>query len=115
MLKSEIRFLRHIFEETSFIIEYTSAISEKEFHENQLLKKGIVRCFEIIGEATKNIDKDFRNKYYAIPWKEMAGLRDKLIHDYIEVDYYLLWKIAKHNIPELHFQIEQILNEYNKK
>lgn len=39
----------------------------------------------------------------------MAGLRDKLIHDYIEVDYYLLWKIAKHNIPELHFQIEQII------
>jgi uncharacterized protein with HEPN domain len=115
MLKSEIEFLRHILEETAFIIEFTESITEEEFTENRLLKKGIVRCFEIIGEATKNVNKDFRIKYNAIPWKEMAGLRDKLIHDYTGVDYVLLWKISKFSIPELHFQILEIINEYDNK
>ena len=112
MSKSDIQFLKHIKEETEFIIEFTSTISEEEFLENRLLKKAMVRCFEIIGEATKQVDFDFRMKYNSIAWKEMAGLRDKLIHDYTGVDYNLLWLIISDNIPELDFQIEQIIKEH---
>ena len=115
MSKSDIQFLKHIKEETEFIIEFTSTISEEEFLENRLLKKAMVRCFEIIGEATKKVDFDFRMKYNSIAWKEMAGLRDKLIHDYTGVDYNLLWIIISENIPELDFQLEQIIDEYNNK
>ena len=113
MSKSDIQFLKHIKEETEFIIEFTSTISEEEFLENRLLKKAMIRCFEIIGEATKKVDFDFRMKYNSIAWKEMAGLRDKLIHDYTGVDYNLLWLIISENIPELDFQLEQIIKEYN--
>ena len=112
MSKSDIQFLKHIKEETEFIIEFTNNISEVEFSENRLLKKAIVRCFEIIGEATKQVDFEFRMKYNSIAWKEMAGLRDKLIHDYTGVDYSLLWIIISESIPELDFQLEQIINEY---
>lgn len=115
MSKSDIVFLNHIKEETEFIIEFTASITEDEFQENRLLKKGIIRCFEIIGEATKKVDLDFRMKYNSIAWKEMAGLRDKLIHDYTGVDYNLLWVIIKESIPELDFQIEQIIKEHNNK
>jgi uncharacterized protein with HEPN domain len=115
MSKSDIQFLKHIKEETDFIIEFTSSISENEFLENRLLKKAMIRCFEIIGEATKKVDFDFRMKYNSIAWKEMAGLRDKLIHDYTGIDYNLLWIIIKESIPELHFQIEQIINEHDNK
>ena len=79
-----------------------------------LLKKGIVRCFEVIGEATKKVDLDFRMKYNSVPWREMAGLRDKLIHDYTGVDYTLLLKFCKTSIPELHFQITEILQNSNE-
>ena len=113
MSKSDIQFLKHIKEETEFIIEFTSTISEEEFLENRLLKKAMIRCFEIIGEATKKVDFDFRMKYNSIAWKEMAGLRDKLIHDYTGVDYNLLWLIISENIPELDFQLEQIIKEHN--
>jgi uncharacterized protein with HEPN domain len=113
MLKSDIEFLKHIRDETKFILEYTSTISEEEFLSNPLLKKAMIRCFEIIGEATKKVDFEFRTKYNLIPWKEMAGLRDKLIHDYTGVDYPLLFKIISENIPELHFQIEQIIKEHD--
>ena len=115
MSKSDIQFLKHIKEETEFIIEFTSTISEEEFLENRLLKKAMIRCFEIIGEATKKVDFDFRMKYNSIAWKEMACLRDKLIHDYTGVDYNLLWIIISENIPELDFQLEQIIDEYNNK
>ena len=115
MSKSDIQFLKHIKEETEFIIEFTNNISEDEFLENRLLKKAIVRCFEIIGEATKQVDFEFRMKYNSIAWKEMAGLRDKLIHDYTGVDYSLLWIIISESIPELDFQLEQIINEHNDK
>jgi uncharacterized protein with HEPN domain len=111
MLKSKIEYLRHIQEETSFIIEHTSAITEDVFSENLVLRKAIIRRLEVIGEATKRVDFDFRSKYKAVPWKEMTGLRDKLIHDYTGVDYPLVWKICKESIPELDFQIEEIINE----
>ena len=111
MSKSDIQFLKHIKEETEFIIEFTSTISEEEFLENRLLKKAMIRCFEVIGEATKKVDFDFRMKYNSIAWREMAGLRDKLIHDYTGVDYNLLWLIISENIPELDFQLDQIINE----
>jgi uncharacterized protein with HEPN domain len=111
MLKSEIEYLRHIKEETSFIIEHTNSISEDDFNENLVLRKAIIRSLEVIGEATKRVNFDFRAKYNAIPWKEMAGLRDKLIHDYTGVDYPLVWKICTESIPELDFQIEEIIKE----
>ena len=115
MSKSDIQFLKHIKEETEFIIEFTNNISEDEFLENRLLKKAIVRCFEIIGKATKQVDFQFRMKYNSIAWKEMAGLRDKLIHNYTGVDYSLLWIIITESIPELDFQLEQIINEHYDK
>ncbi len=115
MLKSDIEFLKHINDEAAFIIEFTESITEEEFNNDRLLKKGIVRCFEIIGESTKKVDLDFRIKYNAIPWREMAGLRDKLIHDYTGVDYTLLWNFCKTIIPKLHFQISEIINEHDIK
>ena len=111
MLKSEIEYLRHIKEETSFIIEHINSISEDDFIDNIVLRKAIIRSLEVIGEATKRVNFDFRSKYNAIPWKEMAGLRDKLIHDYTGVDYPLVWKICVESIPELDFQIEEIIKE----
>ena len=79
------------------------------------MKRAVTRAFEIIGEATKNLDFEFRNKYPHIPWKFMAGMRDKLIHEYMGVDYKLVFKTAKEEIPELKFQMEQIVEEHNKK
>ncbi len=113
MLKSEIEYLRHIKDETTFIIQHTSSIKEDDFIENLVLQKAIIRSLEVIGEATKRVNFDFRIKYNTVPWKEMAGLRDKLIHDYIGVDYPLVWKICTESVPELDFQIEKIIMKHS--
>jgi len=115
MLKSEIEYLRHIKKECDYLILTSIDIKEEEFYNNETLKRAFTRCLEIIGEATKRINQDFRLKYKTVPWSDMAKTRDKIIHHYEGVDYELVWRIITELIPELQFQIEQIINEYNKK
>ena len=71
----------------------------------------VVRSFEIIGEATKNIPFDIRDKYPEVPWKNMAGMRDVVIHGYFGVDNAVIWKTLKEDIPGLKEKIKKILGE----
>jgi len=66
-----------------------------------IVQDAVVRQLEIIGEATKRVSDEFRSKYPDIPWSDMAGMRDVLIHDYIDVDLDIVWKTASESIPEL--------------
>lgn len=75
----------------------------------------VIRCFEIIWEAVKNIAQDFKDKHPDIPWSKMAGMRDKLIHPYFGVDYETLWETIKKRIPEIKTLFKNILKELEKK
>ena len=90
-------------------------MTEKSFYNDETLQRAFTRCLEIIGEASKRVDLEFRQKYNVIPWKEMAGMRDKIIHYYEGVDYSLVWFTVTDKIPELHFELEQIIKEHNNK
>ena len=115
MSKSDIEFLKHIKKECDYLIKTSENLSEDEFYINETLQRAFTRCLEIIGEASKRVDAEFRYKYQMIPWKEMAGMRDKIIHYYEGVDYSLVWFTATNKIPELQFQIEKIINEHDNK
>jgi uncharacterized protein with HEPN domain len=71
----------------------------------------ILRALEIIGEATKNLSQSIKNKYPEIPWKEIAGTRDKLIHHYFGIDTDIIWDIVKKDLPDLKEKIKKILRE----
>ena len=86
-----------------------SAVSAEEFARNEILKRACVRAIEVIGEATKKIPDDFRDKYPAVEWKKMAGMRDRLIHDYFGVDYSIVYDVARNKAGELILQIERVL------
>jgi uncharacterized protein with HEPN domain len=90
MKKDPLIYIEHIRTCISRIKEYTNGIDEEGFINNPLIQDAVIRNFEIIGEATKKLNDDFRAKYTAIEWKKIAGMRDKLIHDYIGVD---LWAV----------------------
>ena len=116
MSKSEeIEFIKHIFIEIKYIQTTIEKVNEEDFYNDETLKRAITRSLEIIGEATKNLDKDFTMKYNSVPWSYMAKLRDKIIHHYQGVDYETIWNIVKLEIPELHLQIEQIIKEHKNK
>ncbi len=81
---------------------------------NEMAVDAIVRNFEVIGEATKRIPDSIRQKYPEIPWKLMAGMRDKLIHEYFGINTEVLLKTIKEDLPALKPQIEQLLRELDK-
>jgi uncharacterized protein with HEPN domain len=109
MSHSPIEYLRHILDEISYIGSVVYTVDEERFVSDQTLKRSFVRSIEIVGEATRKIPADFRAKHNDIDWKRIAGMRDKLIHDYFGVDYHLVWDVAKNKLPELKRQITQII------
>ena len=110
MSKEPLEFLRHISEECTYVLSVSKNLTKDEFLDNETLKRAVVRSLEIIGEATKKIPADFKVKWMSIQWKNMAGMRDRLIHDYIGVNYSIVWDVIKNKIPNLSTQIEEVLN-----
>jgi uncharacterized protein with HEPN domain len=84
-------------------------LSFNDFVEDETLKRAIARSLEIIGEASKKIPADFKVKWNTIQWKNMAGMRDRLIHDYIGVNYAIVWDVMKNKIPDMSRQISVLL------
>ena len=81
------------------------------FLNDETLKRAVVRSLEIIGEATKKIPADVKVQWNTIQWKNMAGMRDRLIHDYMGINYTIVWDVIKNKIPNMHQQIAEILSE----
>ena len=108
MVKDDLAYLDHILECIRKINEYSKGLSLKDFKSNELVQDAIIRNIEIIGEASKKISKDTKKTYYKIPWKEIAGMRDKLIHDYLGVDVDVVWKTIHSDIPILEKLIKEI-------
>jgi uncharacterized protein with HEPN domain len=110
MSKEPIEFLKHIADECSYLLSISIELSKDNFLEDETLKRAVVRSLEIIGEATKKIPADFKVKWNSIQWKNMAGMRDRLIHDYIGVNYSIVWDVLINKIPALNAQIQEVLS-----
>ena len=100
-MKDDQIYIDHIKQSIDRILEYISDKKHAEFIEDFKTQDAVVRQLEIIGEATKRISKDLREKNKEVPWSDMAGMRDILIHDYIDVDFEIVWKTASEKIPQL--------------
>ncbi len=112
MEKRAIIYLEHIAECISKIKRYVKNVSHDQFIDDELIQDAVIRNLEIIGEATKQIDNEYRLKHPTIEWKKIAGLRDKLIHDYIGVDMEAVWIVVKKDIPDLETNIKQLIRDY---
>jgi len=94
-------FLRHILTEINFLEEQFPDDAEKELLNDPAIQRFTVRSLEIIGEAVKNLSSDFKTKNQEIEWKEIAGMRDKLIHRYFNVDLDIVYEVLRNRLPEL--------------
>jgi len=106
-----LEYLRHIMDEIEYLIGRSANLSKEDFLDDETLKRAFVRSIEIIGEAVKKIPSDFKQKYSHIEWRTMAGMRDKLIHDYFGIDYEIVWDVVTNKIPTLRLKIKEILNK----
>lgn len=109
MKKDESIYLRHIMDAIGRIEEYTKDSTADGFLGNKLVQAGAIRELEIIGEAVKRLSHEFKATNPSIPWKIIAGSRDKLIHDYFGVDLPAVWDTIRRDIPELKGKIQEIL------
>ena len=102
-------YLLHILEAIKLIEEYLTDIDYSKFCDTRLLQDGVVRQLEIIGEAAKNLSQNVQNIAVEVPWKAMAGMRDKLIHQYFGVDITSVWATAQQDLPDVKKAIEILL------
>ena len=91
------------------IEEYTEGMDFKEFKMNYLVVDAVVRNFEIIGEASKNVPIEIKNKYPKIPWQKMYGLRNLIAHEYFGIDYEMIWEISQNNLPQNSIDLKEII------
>lgn len=108
-MKDNKVYLLNIVECIEKIEEYTKQ-GKEEFVKSSLIQDAVIRNLEIIGEATKNITFPLRKDYPEIPWREMAGLRDVLIHDYLGVDLKTVWNVVENELPKVKIKVKEILD-----
>jgi uncharacterized protein with HEPN domain len=102
-------YLRHIRDAIAKTQTYAKGISKSTFLSNTLIQDAIIRQIEIMGEAAKRVSEKTRSENVRVPWQDIAGMRNKLIHDYFGVDIEKVWFTVRRDIPELKKQIDRIL------
>ncbi|CAM4418275.1 Uncharacterized conserved protein, contains HEPN domain [Pedobacter westerhofensis] len=112
MFPSNIELLKHILEETSFVIDSTTGKTKEDVINDPILSRALVRSLEIIGEASNKVDPDFKLLYPHIEWRKMSGTRNRLIHDYFGIDYDIFWDIIVSKLPDLKNDISDIILEH---
>ena len=107
-------YLRDILENAEKATRFIEGMSGDDFLQDEKTVFAVIRALEIVGEATKNIPVEVREKYPSIPWREMAGMRDKLIHAYFGVKLAVVWRTVTEDIPALIPMIRGVIEEESK-
>ena len=109
MKKDNRVYLEHILDAITQIKTYLKDLDYKAFNNSRLIQDAVIRELEIIGEATKNLSENIRKKDPNIPWRDIAGMRDKLIHGYMGVNIDDVWKTANEEVIDLEKQLKELI------
>ena len=107
-------FIQDILENIKDIESFSKGLNKEKFENDKLKQNAVIRSLEIIGEAVKNIPNALRVRYPEIPWKNIAGFRDVIIHGYFGIDLDLVWKIIKEDLIKLKKDIQRVSKEFKK-
>jgi len=108
-VRDNLAYVRHIIESIKVIEGHLYGVTKETFLGSVLLQDAVIRRLEVMGEATKNISTSFRVQFPEVPWRQMAGMRDTLIHEYFGVDLNEVWNTIYKDLPELRMQLRDII------
>jgi uncharacterized protein with HEPN domain len=108
-MKQDRVYVQHIFDEIDFLLNESNKLDYDTFIESEIYTRAFSRSLEIIGEAVKSLSSEFKELHTEIEWKKIAGMRDKLIHEYFRVDYEIMWDVIKNKLPNIKNNIERFL------
>lgn len=100
-------YIEHILEAVAKIEKFTASLTFEKFADNEMVLSAVMRELGVIGEASKKLSEEFKNNHLAVPWKEIAGMRDKLIRDYFEIDVEAVWKTIQEDIVSLKEELQR--------
>jgi uncharacterized protein with HEPN domain len=103
--------IRKLIEYIDKIFKYTDGVEMRAFSENSMMLEACVFCLSQMGELVNNMDDEFKEEHRNIPWENIAGLRNRIVHDYEGVKVLLIWDIIKNDIPDIEVQLEALIVE----
>jgi len=107
-MKDDKAYIKHMLLCIGKIVKFTKGLHYDEFADNELVQDAVIRNIEVIGKASKHVSDHLKQTYFEIPWKEISGMRNKLIHDYMGVDIEVVWKTIKTDLPMLKKMLRNI-------
>ena len=110
-MKGPRAYLEHILDSIGWIEKHAAGMGPEEFLDNVAIQDAIIRRIQIIGEAVKKLPDELKKKAPEIPWRKIAGIRDKVIHDYVDVDIELVWEIIQKDLQPLKVAVQKLIEE----
>ena len=104
-MKTDQVYVEHILDAIQQIEAYTESADRQTFEENQMLQDATVRQIEIVGEASRQLSESFRRRTSDIPWRAIIGMRNRIAHDYLNIDLDIVWEVVQRDIPSLRDQL----------
>lgn len=112
MKKRDYRdYLLDIFNSINDVESFIEAMTYKDFIQDRKTSNAVIRSIEVIGEAARQIPKSVKDRARSIPWKDMIGMRNKIIHEYFGVNYKIVWKTAKQSLPRLKTKLSRLIKQ----
>lgn len=111
MKKNPHVYLGHILDSIEWIEKHMSGLTAEEFLDNVATQDAVIRRIQIIGEAVKKLPDGIKEKTAEVPWRKIAGIRDKVIHDYVDVDIELVWEIVQKDLQPLKEKVQELMRD----